>query len=76
MKWITVIYEEMPPFPCICAVKVKDPDDAEEITKAVLDYIIEEEDESLSYKEEVVEALRVLYVFDGRLRNPRHEWVG
>ena len=76
MKWITVIYEEMPPFPCICTVKVKDPDDAEEITKAVLDYIIEDEDESLSYKEEVVEALRVLYVFDGRLRNPRHEWVG
>ncbi|HHX89626.1 MAG TPA: hypothetical protein GX700_07600 [Paracoccus sp.] len=76
MKLITVFYEEMPPFPCICTVKVKDPDDAEEITEAVLDYIIEEEGASEDFEEQIREELRILYVFDGRLRNPRHEWVG
>lgn len=75
MKLITVFYEEMPPFPCICTVKVKDPDDAEEIKEAVLDYIFNEEDTLLSFEEEIRRKLRILYVFDGRLRNPRHEWV-
>lgn len=75
MKKITVFYEEMPPFPCFCGVKVEDPDDEEEIKQAVLESIFEELDDPEAFEDQIIEKLRILYVFDGWLRAPRHEWA-